>query len=65
MLGLVIKKQVAPDDSALKEELSDLSLSLSSLIDEKDSISDKLYDIENKTRDLQVRALADKAIIEE
>ena len=64
-LGLIIKKKDAPDDTALKEELSDRSLSLSSLIEEKASVADKLADIEQKTRDIQVKALADKAIAEE
>ncbi len=64
-LGFVIKKTVAPDDSALKNELSSLSVELSGLVDKKDAVSEKLGALDKKTQDLQVKALADKAILEE
>ncbi len=64
-LGLIIKKTEHPDDTELKNELSRLSLDLSALVDEKDSVSQKLGELDKKSRDLQVKALADKAILEE
>lgn len=65
VLGFIIKKKVAPDDTEYKNQLNLLTVNLASLIDEKDAISDKLGNLEKQTRDIQVKALADKAILEE
>ena len=63
--GFFIKKTVAPDDSELKNQLSRISVKLSALVDEKESVAEKLAALEKQNRDIQVKALADKAILEE
>lgn len=65
IMGIVFKKSVKPDDSQLRAELSRLSVSLSALVDEKDSISQKLSDLDLKLQDAKIKLLADNALLEE
>lgn len=64
-LGFVIKKTVAPDDAELKGQLSRLSVTLTSLVDKKGEIAEKLGNLDKQTQDVQIKFLADKAILEE
>lgn len=62
--GVIFKKAVKPDDSLLQSSLAKNSQALSTLLDQKQNLLERLSSHEKSVNSAQVRLAADKALLE-
>ncbi len=64
VLGFLFKKNIAPDDSDLRREISENSAKLTSLLEEKQRILEAIAQAEEKNRSQSVKLATDSALLE-